>query len=36
MIDNRLEGTSVTVVLVEAETSDRDWVKYDIKRSHER
>lgn len=36
MIDNGLEGTSVTVVLIGAETSDRDWVKYEIKKSHER
>jgi hypothetical protein len=36
MIDKGLEGTSVTVVLIGAETSDRDWVKYEIKKSHER
>ena len=36
MIDNGLEGTSVTVVLIGAKTSDRDWVKYEIKKSHER
>ena len=36
MIDNGLEGTSVTIVLIGAETSERDWVKYEIKKSHER
>ena len=33
-IDNKqLEGTSVTAVLIGAETSDRDWIKYEIKKS---
>lgn len=36
MINNALEGTSVTVVLIGAETSGRKWVKYEIKKSHER
>ena len=34
-IDNQLNGTSVTVVLVGAETSTREYVGYEIKRSHE-
>ena len=35
-IDKQLEGTSVTAVLIGAETSDRKWVKYEIKKSYER
>lgn len=34
-IDKQLNGTSVTVVLIGAETYDRDWVRHEIKRSHE-
>ena len=36
MINKALKGTSVTVVLIGAETSSRKWVKYEIKKSHER
>jgi len=32
-IDNQLEGTSVTVVLVGAETCSSRWVKYEIEQS---
>ena len=35
-IDSQLEGTSVTPVLIDAETSDRKWVRYEIQRSYER
>jgi hypothetical protein len=35
MIDSALEGTSVTAVLIGAETAGREWVKYEIKKSHE-
>ena len=35
-INSQLEGTSVTVVLIGSETADRDWVKYEIKRSYQR
>ncbi len=35
-IDSQLKGTSVTVVLIGAETSSRDWVKYEIKKSYEK
>jgi hypothetical protein len=35
-IDNQLEGTSVTVVLVGAETCSSRWVKYEIEKSIER
>jgi hypothetical protein len=35
-IEDQLSGTSVTVVLVGAETSTREWVQYEIKASHER
>jgi len=35
-INSQLEGTSVTVVLIGAETSEREWVKYEIKKSYER
>ena len=33
-IDKQMEGTSVTVVLIGAETSTRKWVRYEIKKSH--
>lgn len=36
MINKGLEGTSVTVVLIGAETSGRKWVRYEVKNSHER
>jgi hypothetical protein len=32
-IDNQLKGTSVTVVLIGAETSSRKWVRYEIEQS---
>jgi MTH538 TIR-like domain (DUF1863) len=32
-IEQQLNGTSVTVVLIGAETGKRRWVKYEIKRS---
>ena len=35
-IDKQLEGTSVTAVLIGAETSSREWVKYEIEKSYER
>jgi hypothetical protein len=35
-IDTQLSGTSVTVVLVGAETYGRRWVRYEVKRSYER
>lgn len=35
-IDRQLEGSSVTVVLIGAETADREYVQYEIARSHER
>ncbi len=34
-IDNQLNGTSVTVVLVGAETCNSRWVKYEIEKSIE-
>ena len=34
-IDNQLKGTSVTVVLVGANTCNSRWVKYEIKKSIE-
>ncbi len=34
-IDNQLSGTSVTVVLIGAETASRKWVKHEISRSIE-
>ena len=34
-VDNQLSGTSVTVVLIGAETASRKWVKYEISRSIE-
>jgi hypothetical protein len=35
-IDQQMDGTSVTVVLIGAETANRPWVQYEIKKSHER
>ncbi|MGQ9712952.1 MAG: TIR domain-containing protein [Desulfotomaculales bacterium] len=35
-IDRQLEGTSVTAVLIGAETSERKYVQYEIRRSYER
>ncbi len=35
-INEQLKNTSVTVVLIGAETSERKWVKYEIKKSLER
>ena len=35
-INSQLEGTSVTVVLIGAETSNREWVRYEILKSYER
>jgi hypothetical protein len=35
-INNQMEGTTVTVILIGAHTSERDWVKYEIKRSVEK
>jgi len=32
-IDNQLSGTSVTVVLIGAETSKRKWIQYEIEES---
>jgi len=34
-IEDQMKGTSVTVVLFGAETYDREWVRHEIKRSHE-
>lgn len=34
-IDSQMRGTSVTVVLIGAETYRRSWVQYEIKQSHE-
>ncbi len=36
LIDDSLIGTSVTAVLIGYETWQRDWVKYEIRKSHER
>ena len=36
MINNALLGTSVTAVLIGAETQSRRWVKYEIEKSYER
>src|SRR5712672_3093289 len=33
-IDNQMKGTSVTVVLIGAQTSERRHVRYEIKESH--
>jgi len=35
-IEDELSGTSVTVVLIGTETSSREWVQYEIRRSHAR
>lgn len=35
-IDSNLEGTSVTVVLVGTETSNRRWVQYELQESYKR
>ena len=35
-IDKQLEGSSVTVVLIGAETSTRKYVKYEIQKSYEK
>jgi hypothetical protein len=35
-IDEQLNNTSVTVVLIGTETSERDWVDYEIRQSWER
>ncbi len=35
-INSQLEGTSVTVVLIGTQTSERDWIKYEIEQSHKR
>jgi hypothetical protein len=34
-VEKQLDGTSVTVVLIGAETHKRQWVNHEIKRSHE-
>jgi hypothetical protein len=34
-IDEQLDGTSVTAVLIGTATSERRWVTYEIKKSHE-
>mgnify|MGYP001603832387 CR=1 FL=1 len=34
-IENQLDGTSVTVVLIGSQTAERKFVKYEIQRSHE-
>lgn len=36
LIDQALENTSVTAVLYGAETNSRDWVRYEIEKSHAR
>jgi hypothetical protein len=35
-IDSQLNGTSVTVVLIGAQTASRRWVTYEIQKSHAR
>src|SRR5215470_5357994 len=35
-IDDQLTGTSVTVILIGAETSEREYVGYEIKKSHDK
>jgi len=35
-INDNLTGTSVTVVLIGYETSSRKWVRYEVKKSHEK
>ena len=34
-VETQLNGTSVTVVLIGADTASREWVGYEIKRSYE-
>jgi hypothetical protein len=34
-IEKQLSGTSVTVVLIGSQTFNREWVKHEIRRSHE-
>lgn len=36
MIQNGLEGTSVTAFLLGAETAQRPWVRYELEESHKR
>jgi len=36
MINKALEGTSVTVVLIGAETNGRKWVRYEIRKSYKK
>ncbi len=36
LINEGLKGTSVTIVLIGAETADRKWVQYEIQKSYER
>jgi MTH538 TIR-like domain (DUF1863) len=36
LIDDALVGTSVTAVLIGAETAGRKWIKYEIKQSQDR
>ena len=36
LIDNGLEGTSVTAVLIGSQTAQRNWVTYEIEKSKER
>ncbi len=35
-IDKQLEGTSVTVVLIGSETSNREYVKYELQKSYQK
>ncbi|MBB1076164.1 TIR domain-containing protein [Rhodoferax sp. 4810] len=35
-IDKQLQGTSVTVVLIGADTAGKRWIEYEIKSSHRR
>ena len=35
MIEDGLKNTSVTTVLIGKETSGREWVRYEVRRSHE-
>jgi hypothetical protein len=35
-IDDQLKGTSVTVVLIGSDTSDREYIKYELKKSYEK
>jgi len=36
MINGALDGTTVTVVLIGAETADRPWIQYEIEKSYKR